>query len=78
MPDEIPQFALASEAISLKQLLLVCKLVETGGEAKRMCAQSGVSIDGNKATDPNAQITPTDGMTIQVGKRRFARLRVNQ
>jgi tyrosyl-tRNA synthetase len=58
-------------------LLLACKLVETGGEAKRMCAQSAVSIDGEKATDPNAQIMPAGGMTIQVGKRKFARLKVD-
>jgi tyrosyl-tRNA synthetase len=76
LPDEIPEFALPSEPISVKQLLLACKLVETGGEAKRMCAQSAVSIDGNRAADPNAQIIPTAGMTIQVGKRRFARITV--
>jgi tyrosyl-tRNA synthetase len=74
LPDEMPQFILPAEAISVKQLLLACKLVETGGEAKRMCAQSAVSIDGNKIADPNAQITPAAGMTIQVGKRKFARL----
>ena len=76
LPDEIPEFTLPAEAVSVKQLLLACKLVETGGEAKRMCAQSGVSIDGKKMPDPNAQITPAAGMTIQVGKRRFARLLV--
>ena len=74
LPDEIPEFTLPAEAISVKQLLLACKLVETGGEAKRMCTQSAVSINGKKIPDPNAQITPTNGMTIQVGKRRFARL----
>ena len=77
LPDEISEFALSSEAISLKQLLLACKLVETGGEAKRMCAQSAVSVDGKKIPDPNARINPTDGMTIQVGKRRFAKLAVS-
>ena len=77
LPDEIPEFALPAEPISIKKLLLACNLVEAGGEAKRMCAQSAVSIDKKKMTDPNAQITPLDGMTIQVGKRRFARLRVN-
>jgi tyrosyl-tRNA synthetase len=67
---------LSAEPISVKQLLLACKLVETGGEAKRMCAQSAVTIDSQKVTDSNAQITPKDGMTIQVGKRKFARLKV--
>ncbi|HUV67472.1 MAG TPA: tyrosine--tRNA ligase [Sedimentisphaerales bacterium] len=74
LPDEMPEFTLPAESISVKQLLLACKLVETGGEAKRMCAQSAVSIDGNRVTDPNAEITPSAGLTIQVGKRKFARV----
>ena len=76
LPDEMPEFTLPSDAVSVKQLLLSCKVVETGGEAKRMCAQSAVTIDGDKVTDPNTQITPADGMTIRVGKHRFARLKV--
>jgi tyrosyl-tRNA synthetase len=76
LPDEVAEFSLPSEPISIKQLLTTCKLVDSGGEAKRMVTQGGVSIDGQKVTDPNAAITPTDGMVIQVGKRRFARIRV--
>ncbi len=76
LPDEIPEFELPAEPISVKQLLLACKLVETGGEAKRMCSQSAVTIDNDKATDPHAEITPKDGMVIQVGKRRFAKVKV--
>jgi tyrosyl-tRNA synthetase len=76
LPDEIPEVQLPAELITVKQLLLACKLVETGGEAKRMCAQSAVTIDGRKVTDSNAQLTPKSGMTIQVGKRKFARLKV--
>jgi tyrosyl-tRNA synthetase len=41
-----------------------------------MIRQSAVSVDGKKIIDPNAQITPADGMIIQVGKRRFAKLKV--
>jgi len=53
-----------------------CGLVPSGSEAKRMVKQGGVSINGNKISDPNEQITPTDGMVIQVGKRKFAKLRI--
>jgi tyrosyl-tRNA synthetase len=77
LPDEIPEVKLPAEPITVKQLLVSCKLVDTGGEAKRMCAQSAVSIDGQKVTDPNAQITPKSGMTIQVGKRKFAKVKVS-
>jgi tyrosyl-tRNA synthetase len=77
LPDDIPDVVITDAAISVKQLLLSCKLVETGGEAKRMVGQGAVSIDGNKVNDANTEITPTSGMVVQVGKRRFARLKVN-
>jgi len=74
LPDEMPEIALAADSISVKQLLTTCKLVDSGGEAKRMVAQGGVTINGEKATDPNAPITPQDGMVVRVGKRRFAKV----
>jgi len=76
LPDDMPEIALPAEAITVKQLLTTCKLVQTGGEAKRLVAQGGVTVAGDKVTDPNAEITPADGMIVQVGKRRFAKLRV--
>ena len=78
LPEEIPEFTLPSESISVKQLLLTCKLVSTGGEAKRMIKQLAASIDGEKLTDPNAEIIPKEGAVIRVGKRKFARLKVNR
>jgi tyrosyl-tRNA synthetase len=76
LPEEIPEFTLPSEPILVKQLLLRCKLVETGGEAKRMIKQSAASIDGEKLTDPNAEVVPKEGSVIRVGRRKFARLKV--
>jgi tyrosyl-tRNA synthetase len=76
LPDEIPEIKVPPEPVSLKQLLVCCGLVATGGEAKRICSQSGVSIDGEKKSDPNEQITPKNGMTIQVGKRKFAKIKI--
>jgi len=76
LPDEIPQIEIPAKPIVASKLLLHCKLVSTGGEAKRMIRQGGASIDGKKLDDPNAEITPKDGMVIRVGKRKFARLKV--
>jgi tyrosyl-tRNA synthetase len=42
-----------------------------------MIKQSAAVIDGTKLDDPHAEITPKDGMVIRVGKRKFARLKVN-
>jgi tyrosyl-tRNA synthetase len=76
LPEDMPEVVLPAVPISIKNLLTTCKLVDTGGEAKRMVQQGGVSVDGQKVTDPNAEVSPRDGLVIQVGKRRFARLRV--
>jgi len=76
LPDEIPLVKITAEPISASKLLLHCKLVSTGGEAKRMVKQGGASIDGKKLDDPNTEITPKDGMVVRVGKRKFARLKM--
>jgi len=75
LPDEIPEIEIPAEPIAASKLLLHCKLVSSGGEAKRMIKQSAASIDGKKLNDPNAEIAPKDGMVIRVGKRKFARLK---
>ncbi len=76
IPDDMPVVELAAEPIMVAKLILACKLVESGGEGKRMVKQGGVSVDGKKVTDPNQEITPADGMVVQVGKRKFARLSI--
>ena len=65
---------MAARPISAAKLLLHCKLVATGGEAKRMIQQGGVRIDDEKIGDPNMEVDPRDGMVVQVGKRKFATL----
>jgi tyrosyl-tRNA synthetase len=76
LPDDILQVEVGKGAVMASKLLLSCGLVPSGAEAKRMIKQSAVSVDGKKITDPNVQITPADGMIVQVGKRRFAKLKV--
>ncbi len=76
LPDDMPVVELVAESVMASKLLLACKLVSSGGEGKRMIKQAAVSIDGEKITDPSAEITPTDGMVIQVGKRKFAKIKV--
>ena len=77
LPEEIPEVEMPAEPIAASKLLLACNLVSSGGEAKRMIKQSGASIDGEKLTDPNEAITPKDGAVVRVGKRKYARLKVN-
>jgi len=76
LPDGIPEVEIDTKPIAAGKLLLACKLVSSGGEAKRMIKQSAASIDGEKLIDPNSEITPKEGAVIRVGKLKFARLRV--
>ena len=76
LPDDIADVIVPPEPISAAKLLLHCNLVETGGEAKRMVKQGGVKINDEKIGDPNMEVSPTDGMVVQVGKRKFAKLKV--
>ena len=76
MPDEMPVIEIGADAIMAAKLLVQCGLVETGGEAKRMIQQGGLRINDEKIDDPNRQILPADGMVVQVGKRKFAKLKV--
>lgn len=76
LPDDMPTVEVAAEPVMASKLLVQCALVATGGEAKRMCKQGGVKVNDAKIDDPTAEITPADGMIVQVGKRRFAKLKV--
>jgi tyrosyl-tRNA synthetase len=76
LPDDIPEIKIAAKPIIASKLLVHCKLISSGSESKRMINQAGVSVNGSKISDPNAKITPTEGMVIQVGKRKFAKLTI--
>jgi tyrosyl-tRNA synthetase len=77
LPDDMPEVEIAADPIMASKLLTHCNLVASGGEAKRMCKQGGVKINEEKISDPSAEITPADGMVVQVGKRKFAKLKVS-
>ncbi len=76
LPDDMPEVKMSAEPIMASKLLVSCKLVPSGSESKRMIKQGAVEIDKNKINDPNALVTPADGMIIQVGKRKFAKIKV--
>ena len=51
-------------------------LVASTSEALRMLGQGAVRIDGERVTDRDRKIGVGDAGIFQVGKRRFARIRV--
>lgn len=74
IPDDIPQKQVTEGKVWLPKLLTDVGLVSSTSEGKRMIKQGGVKIDGEKVEDEQAVVEVRNGMVIQVGKRKFARL----
>lgn len=82
LPDEIPEVILAEEDLEQGKIWVVALLsklclVASNGEGRRMIQQGGVRINQEKVTDIQAQIQVEDGMVVQVGKRKFAKVKRN-
>jgi len=51
-------------------------LAASKSEARRLVAQGGVSLDGGRVEQPDAEVAVKDGLVLRVGRRRFARIRL--
>lgn len=77
MPDEIPELQWnGNEEINILELLVNVNLLPSKSEARKMIKNKGVKIDGAKVEDPNLIVKVQEGMTMQVGKRKFIKLLV--
>ena len=81
LPDNIPETPVSAEdapggRIRLVKLLLVTGLAESTRDARRLISQGGVSIDGTRLHDIDAEVAVHDGLIVRVGRRRFARVRI--
>ena len=76
-PEEVQEVALESGLWKLPRLLVSSDLVSSMAEARRLIEQGGVSVDGTKQSDSAFELTlgPDQPVLVQVGKRRFLRLR---
>jgi tyrosyl-tRNA synthetase len=80
-PQDVAEVSLPADAfkedgkIWIARLLTVSGLVQGSREARRLVEQGGVSLDGEKVSNPDAEIDFHDGMLVQVGRRKFARVR---
>lgn len=80
-PEEIPEIAVTDDLLKdgqvwIVKLIVHCGFASSNGEARRLIAQGGVSIDDEPIDDANLDFEPEDGMVLKVGKRNFACLRL--
>jgi len=78
LPEDMPQITLQSPAggLQVAQLLKLAQLAASTSEAARAIEQGGVKIDGERVTDRNLRLPAGRTLTVQVGKRKFARVTV--
>jgi tyrosyl-tRNA synthetase len=76
LPDEMEIIKLKKQDIWIQELLINTKLVESKGEARRMIEQGAVKINQEKVSDEKMTISLTDGMVLQVGKRKFCKIKI--
>ena len=77
----VPAAELTDGRIWIVQLLRLAGLASTGGEARRLIQQGGVSIGADADSlqiiqDPTADVAVYEGAVLKVGKRRFCRLKL--
>jgi tyrosyl-tRNA synthetase len=82
IPDDVPEVRLADlgissvEGIWIVRLLVACAFASSNAEARRLLAQGGVRLDGKQLTgEEELTIEDLDSKVLQVGRRRFVRLR---
>lgn len=84
VPSEVPEHVLDADdlgadagPVRLASVLRQAGLAPSNKEGARLIGQGGVRIDGEVVADPDAVVPlgDLDGVLVQVGKRRWARLR---
>jgi tyrosyl-tRNA synthetase len=82
VPDDVPEFELRPEhlvdgRIRLARLVALAGLAASNSEARRKITEGAVRLNGERLTDPEAELAPADlgeGL-LQLGRRSWARVR---
>ena len=77
LPTDIPEYAMdaPTEPIFVPQFCTDAGLTASNGEARRSIKAGAFKVNGEKYTEENLKLE--DGMIIQVGKRKFVKIKFN-
>ena len=78
MPEDMPEFEFSfpTEETPLVLILKQFGLTPSTSEGNRMIEQGGVRLDGEKVSDKALKLRRGTNCVVQVGKRKFARIRL--
>ncbi len=80
LPDDLPEKTVLCDqaTLGIATLLKQAELVKSTSEAMRLIKQGAVKVDGQKVEDKNQVFDCQTSHVLQVGKRRFARVIIEQ
>ncbi|MGA7179169.1 MAG: tyrosine--tRNA ligase [Thiobacillaceae bacterium] len=78
MPEDMREVSVrtAGKSLAIANVLKEAGLSATTSEALRMIQQGGVKLDGEKISDKGLQLAKGDSVVLQIGKRKFARVKI--
>jgi tyrosyl-tRNA synthetase len=74
LPAEIPDFRIAA-AMNIVDVMVGAGLASSKGEARRLIDGGGVRIEVEKVEGYDTTVSPERPVVVQVGRRKFARVR---
>jgi len=74
-PTKIPEIKIKERKLAILDLLVKTKIASSKSEAKRLILQKGVKIENKIQDNWQKTVEIKKGMVIQVGKRRFIKLK---
>ncbi len=77
MPDDIPvRKWKGNKETSIVELLVGLEMLSSKSEARRMIDNRGVKVNGKQVDNPKLPLIVTDGLIVQVGKRKFVKVKI--
>ncbi len=73
IPDDIPEVDVVDAEVWLPKFLQENDMVSSSSDGRRMLKQGAIRVNGEKYEDENLMVS--DGMVVQVGKRKFIRIK---
>lgn len=69
VPDDLPEFQVGVGPHKIGPLLVLAKLAASNGEGARKVKEGAVSVNGEKVTDFQREITITEPVILKLGRR---------
>jgi tyrosyl-tRNA synthetase len=78
LPEDMPEISVPAPdgSLAIANVIKEAGLTGTTSEALRMIQQGGVKLDGEKLSDKALQLAKGVSVVLQIGKRKFARVKI--